>query len=227
MKKLYLALVLILSTLTYASAQEWSDLLYNRSNITYQNIHYSGKGVMSNFFNGDPGLGLNGFGAEYLLGLPLSTELTMDIELGTQFQAAWGAKKFTNMMTETKYNTNLFRINIPLQYIYHFYCGKGFKISPFVGLDFRFNILAKETYKVFSNGTQVDEIKTNFFSKWDMDDNKFKRFQMGWHVGLAFEIHAFTISATYGTDFMPIYSLPNVEGKLNTANLGVGLGFYY
>lgn len=225
MKKFILAFALVLTTLFGAKAQEWSDLLYNRMNLTYQNIHYSSKN--NSFFLGEDGLGLNGFGVEYLMGIPLSTEWAMDIEWGLQFQAGWGGVKNTTMALENKCNTNLLRLNIPLQYIYHFNCGNGFKVSPFVGLDFRFNLLARQTVKVYNNGTQVDEIKTNFFNNWDMHDNKFKRFQMGWHVGLAFEIRKFTISATYGTDFIPLYNLKGTDTKINTANLGVGIGWYY
>ena len=227
MKKLLLAVTVMMATLFSANAQEWSDLLYNRTNITYQNIHYSAKDNLSGMFLGDDGMSLNGFGIEYLMGIPLSTTWAMDIEWGVQFQAGWGGKKATNFLSKQKYNTNLFRINIPLQYIYHFNCGSGFRVAPFLGLDFRFNIVAKETLKTFNNGVQTGEWKTNFFNSMDMNDNKFKRFQMGWHVGLALEYYHFTISATYGTDFMPIYSVKPGDGKLNTSNLGVGIGWYY
>ena len=226
MKKLFLTLLIGLASITGASGSDWSDMIYNRVNLSYQNIHYGGKNTGVNYFLGEDGVSLNGFGVEGLMGLPLSTKRPMDIEVGLQFQAGWGGLSNYAFMGESKFNTNLFRINIPLQYIYHFNCGSGFRVSPLAGIDFRFNVIAKETLKTFTGGVQT-EWKTNYFNDKDMGGNKFKRFQLGWHVGLALEYRRFVLSATYGTDFMPIWSEKTRDSKISTATLGVGFGWYY
>lgn len=227
MKKLILSIVAIMAAAIGAWAQDYADLIYGRSNVSYENIHY-GATKGSGLFLGKEGIGLNGFGIEEMVGFPLSKTNAIDVELGLQLQAAWGGIKTQTAGIENKLNTNLLRINIPLQFIYHFNFDEGrFKVSPSAGIDFRFNLLARETLKTYADGKQIAEDKTNYFSKFDMNDNTFKRFQMGWHVGLTFEYYNLNLNVSYGTDFTPIYNDKVTGTKINTSNFSIGIGATY
>lgn len=228
MKKLFSSLLLLISAICVAHAEDLSGSVYARENTTYQNIHYSASNSIPSLILGQKSIGLNGFATDVMVGVPLSSSLPMHIEFGPQFQFGWGLKELNKSeWNNEKYNTFLFRINVPLRYIYHIPCGDKVNISPYAGIDFRFNIVSTGSTEFYANQDRISKVRLNYFDKSEMNDETFKRFQMGWHVGVAFEFYnTFVVSANYGTDFMPIYNSKLYNSKIRTANLSVGLGYY-
>lgn len=90
-------------------------------------------------------------------------------------------------------------------------------ITPFVGLTFKGNIVAKSK-------TEVDnkESKADFFDKKDVGkDGQWKRFQAGWQIGVGVDYKQLYVGFHYGSDFNEVCK------KTKTSNWGVSLGLNF
>ena len=66
------------------------------------------------------------------------------------------------------------------------------------------------------------EEKYNMFDKDDVGkDGQWKRFQLGWHIGVGATYKAFYLGLSYGTDFMELAK------KLNTSTFKIGVGYNF
>ena len=72
----------------------------------------------------------------------------------------------------------------------------------------RGNILGKLKY---------DDESVNVFDDDDMNE-AWKRFQIGWQIGVGANFNTFYVSASYGTDFSEIFE----EGKVAMPSLTIG-----
>lgn len=110
-------------------------------------------------------------------------------------------------------------------------------IIPFVGLTFKGNIIAKtkttgtfdgticdnHNGDILSDGTvELGEIKKDYFDKKDVGkDGQWKRFQVGWQIGVGVDYKQLYVGFHYGSDFNEVCK------KVNTSNWGVSLGFNF
>lgn len=131
---------------------------------------------------------------------------------------------------------------VPFSLAYAFHIPEtSLDLIPYVGLDFRYNIMGKANvkynwtptglYQLKLNGYTQQQIDQQFgdrdldlFDKKDMgsDAATWNRFQIGWHIGLNARINdKFLVGASYGTDFSEIAQ----KVKIHTATLMVGYCF--
>lgn len=241
MKKVLLICALALGC---AAAQAES---YNLVSLSYDNTqlwfgssdNMENDGLMMMGHNSNSA-SLNGFGIQYSRGIPL-TSLPMNLEVGLKWSMGFNDKSYNETAGsgtfKTSYSTSMMRLAIPVSYIYHFSVGNGFKVAPYAGLDFRFNLLMKTKVEE-SYGNQKDSETFSWFSKKDMgfDNNESlptKRFQMGWHIGARLEWHKAFLGLEYGTDFMPFWSYKIEAGPftyknhINTGNFSLSLGYMF
>ena len=95
-----------------------------------------------------------------------------------------------------KVNTDMLSATIPVNLAYDWQASEGLAVYPYAGLFARFNIMAQS--KVEYNGKSK---KYNAFSKDDMGDNTWNRFQFGWQAGVNFRISdTFIIGGGYWMD---------------------------
>lgn len=148
------------------------------------------------------------------------------------------------MDPELKYS--VLSAKIPVSIAYDFQIpNSNVSITPFAGLDFRFNIIGKQKlewnftseaeealeYHYGSNwekekmyGYSLGGEDWNLFDKDDMgsDDATWNRFQIGWHIGVNARFNnKFLVGLSYGTDFSEIAK----KTKINTASITVGYCF--
>lgn len=203
---------------------------------------------------------LNGFGLQYNYGIGLGDK-PMNIEVGVKWSMGFLNKSYTydefiqNFNPEdydgpyevegnSKYNTTMMRVGIPVSYIYHFNINDDFAIAPYAGIDFKFNVLAKTkvktdfTYKgydVYFDDYTINWMKGKYeghdFEGVDDEYTKFEKakvFQMGWHVGVRAEWKKLFLGIEYGTDFMPFWSEKyegtSYKSHINTGNLAISVG---
>lgn len=237
MKKLLILATVLLTAaganaqlLTSAAATDNSEKTvkpYSRLGAGYDIWNLSPKG-------GD-GTSYDGFYVDWvIMGMPLSNTMPLYMEFGIRFNAEY----YSNKNDYAKSNASFYTVGIPLNFTYRLPLGNsGLKLSPFVGLNFKVHasgtnkVTTKETKQsTIGQGTRFETTSTkevdktteyNMFSKDDMGDGALKRFQMGWQIGANLDIKAFTISFSYGTDFVKIAE------KTNTSNLTVGVGFNF
>ncbi len=100
-------------------------------------------------------------------------------------------------------------LNIPVNVAYKFTLNNSdISVVPYLGLNLKFNIIGK--MKTEYKGEKSDYIDTealdmsiDMFSKDDMpiDDARWSRFQIGWHIGAGVNYKALYAGLRYGTDF--------------------------
>ena len=102
---------------------------------------------------------------------------------------------------------------VPVQLLYKWDVPYSkFSLLPYFGLNFRFNILAKqkkEDIMMKANGEIVDQKKATIdcFDSGDMgkSDYTWNRFQAGWELGVKATYDSkYMIGFSYGTDFNEI-----------------------
>ncbi len=228
MKKL-ISLAVMATLAISASAQLASDMSmsetdaprgYNLVSVSYDNTNLSGKHYD---FNGKESMGLNGFGLEYTRGFGLSRSLPMYLEAGLKFNMGFGS------VTDEGYELKMqmMRLSIPVSYAWRFGVGEGMAVTPYAGIDFRFNLTGKAK-EIDPDGEESDWYSV--FDKDDMgEDGTWNRFQLGWHIGARFEYNRITLGVSYGTDFIKAFKYDEDGDKshVSTGNLAVSLGYRF
>ena len=117
---------------------------------------------------------------------------------------------------------SVFSVKIPLNLIYKFDIeNSNISLLPFAGLNLRYNLSGK--LKVEQDDYDYEE-DYDLFDKKDMGskDATWKRFQIGWQIGLNAHIgQNFILGASYGQDFSEIAK----KCKISTISVNVGYKF--
>lgn len=167
-------------------------------------MHYSYKSMSDNTSYQGISVGANYF-------TPFAGALGADFGLKLQY--------FFRNETENNYDykDNMLSATIPVDLAYDWHVSDGFAIYPYAGLYARFNISASR--KVEHGGSST---KHNPFSKDDMGDYTWDRFQFGWQAGVNFRISdMITIGGGYWMDLNEI----DDHTKLYGFNITLGANF--
>lgn len=239
MKKILLAGALAIAAVFSSSAENYSTISLS---YDYLGLSASQKGMMSDlgYAEKDKSGALNGLGLQYNYGIGIGN-LPMNVELGAKFSVGFLGKSYHEDEVNFKFNTQMMRLSIPISYIYHFHLKNNISIAPYVGLDFRLNLLADtkvvgqveyydpdtETYDI-----EEEDYKYSWFDKDEMGLNPAKRFQMGWHLGVRFEFNKVLLGIEGGTDFLPFWNYTYMANKtkkehINTSNLAISIGYKF
>lgn len=225
MKK-FLFLTLFLLTLFTSKAES-----YNTFSLSYENIQLwtGGKSLKTETDY------LNGFGLQYNHGIGLG-EKPMNIEVGLKLNFDFNYDSYKIITAKYKDTFFFMQMNIPISYIYNFTLSEKCRLAPYAGLDFNVNLIANNT---LTDPNDVS-VTNSLFKKQAYEgeefswiNNKWKRFQMGWHIGLRFIYEKYYLGLEYGTEFMPIgsntFKLNDEVYKYNTktGNLSINLGYYF
>lgn len=134
---------------------------------------------------------------------------------------------------EQTYKYSLLTLQVPVNLVYKYAFSDRFAIAPFVGIDLKYNLLGKLVLKneaqneageaKMEDNDIKDSYDANLFDKKDMGskDATWKRFQIGWHIGLGMDISDFYASISYGTDFTEICK------KTKLSNMVISLGYNF
>lgn len=152
--------------------------------------------------DGGGSVSLNGASVGYVQSFGVSANAPLFIETGAN--ASWiGGESYDDV------KINLFSINVPINFGYKFSFGDNNGIFPYAGLTMRGNIVGK--YKMFGESISVFDDELG-------DGWKFKRFQIGWQIGVGANFNTFFVGASYGTDFNEISD----GGKVAMPSLTIG-----
>lgn len=154
-------------------------------------------------FNGDgDDLSFNGASVSYVKSFKVSNTAPLFIETG--LNASW----IGGEVEDTDIKLNMFSLNVPVNFGYKFAFGENNGIFPFVGLTFRGNIFGQLKY---------DDESINVFDEDEVGD-AWKRFQIGWQIGVGANFNTFFVGASYGTDFSEILD----GGKVAMPSISIG-----
>lgn len=235
-KHFALAAVAMLATVS-ASAEG-----YNRIGVSYNNNHFGfNKWMKAGFGDLIDGISLNGAGVSYIHGFGLSESLPMFIETGINFNFGAGTgdlglyyNDYYGINMSAKVKAQNINLQVPVNFVYRLAVNEDFAISPFAGLNFKFNVMTRLKLEVSADGETDDTDWYSLFSGDDMDeffgdDGTGNRFQMGWHIGAGFQYKPLYLGISYGTDFIAAYShkFYGKSAKVSTGNLTVSLGYSF
>lgn len=248
MKKFLVATALFVAGVSFANAEG-----YNRVAVSFDNTHFGlNKNMKAEV--GIDGYGTNGFGINYLHGFGVAEN--MFVETGLNLDFGWGSKEMATKSGELygySYTAKLLmkakniNMQLPVNFVYRIGVGENMWVSPYVGLNFKLNLVGKIKKDVdFSSNLpseyndKINEALAEYNTDWrnvysdskeDMgdEDSTWNRFQMGWHIGCGFQYSKYYIGVQWGTDFIPAYSHKFSDGtyKVNTSNLKVSLGYTF
>lgn len=211
MKRIKLALAALAITALTVSAQD-----YNRVGLSYNNTHFGA--TWSNHVS-DDNMSLNGIGIDYIHGFSLSESTPLYFETGAKLNFGFKDESVKVGGEKLSAKLNIYTINVPANLAYKFSITDDFSITPYLGLNFKLHLSGtlKATYK--NGGTKVEE-KANIFSKDEINPT-WKRFQMGWHIGVGFQYNPVYFGVSWGTDF-----LKPVE-DYRSSDLSIALGYCF
>lgn len=183
-------------------------------------------------------------------GISQSIPLFVEVGLGLQYSfytnddGSWTTiDKYTLAMArkegyiDPKEKFKMFSVKVPIALTYKFDLNNSnVSLLPFVGVNLRYNLSGKGKLEWNMGGEFKDIIETNnldkifedidfnIFDKKDMgsSDATWKRFQIGWQIGLNAHIgKSIILGASYGKDFSEIFK----KGKISAFNINLGYKF--
>lgn len=181
---------------------------YNTLSVSYTDVTISPKEGTDT--------SLNGFSFGYLRGIGVMENHPLFIEAGIKFSMGFDSDTYDSDYDDITIKQTLASLAVPVNVAYKFNINDKFAIKPYVGLGLKLHVIGKYTLEL------DDEKKSlNWFDKKDMDGDAYKRFQLGWHLGVAFQYNRVSLGVDYGTDF--IQFAKNVSSS--TVNLNLGFDF--
>lgn len=200
----------------------------NSANTESYNM-FSGSYTFNHFSNSVPSgftpassYGINGGTLTYLHGFSISNSYPMFIETGASIFFGGGTQNVTwedyYYVYESTNSYLLANLAVPVNFAYRFNINDFFAIKPYLGLNAKINIFGKSA--IADTGNWV-----NLFSKDDMGEIAWNRFQLGWHVGIDFELTKVIIGLEFGTDFIPAMNYEKFKTNSMTFNLRFGYLF--
>lgn len=215
---------------------------YNRVGLSYNSDHYGyNKEYYGNDKENDPSFNSYGFGLNYIHGFSLHRTLPMYLEVGGNMN--FGFKNTSeNMIDEgirMNYKTQFQNINlrIPVSFAWKFNVANNFYITPYTGINFKFNFITKSREGATVDGKTVwtdwvNVLKENKEYGIEKADT-WNIFQMGWHLGATFGWKQFSLGLECGVDFIPAYKeTVKFEGlnetyKVNNSTFKLTLGYEF
>lgn len=196
--------------LTSVKTSGWFGIFvsYNPSKLSYD-------------IDGVDDIDFKGFTVGLMRGFSLTKKAPLYLEAGFAFQYRTykeedsESSEYYSWSSENK--TTMMSFNIPVNLLYRFNITDAFSISPYFGLDFRLNLVAKQSYEITLNG-ESESGDLDMFDENDVD-NTWGLFQAGWHIGIAFDYNALHIGVDYGTDFNEICD----KAKISSTSITVGV----
>ena len=188
-----------IGTTTTSTAETWSGLRVSYKPITME--------------MDDEEEDMTAFSIDYVFSFKLSETTPLFLETGIGYQyASWDES-----YDEESMEIMLHSLNIPLNVGYKHQFNNDISIMPFAGINLRGNLVGNMVYE---DDYYDEEEEVDLFDDDDMDD-PWKRFQIGWQIGVGLNFNKFYAGISYGGDFSEIAD----EVKLKSTSITVGLNF--
>ena len=184
---------------------------YNRLSVGY-NATFMSAGGLSTTCNGFTAKYVHGFGLSKTIPLYLEAglKLNMDFWSNTETNSGWG-------VTETD-KFNMLYVGIPVNVAYRLSFNNNISLQPYTGINFRVNIYGQHTTEFSYKGEKESKSESESLV---FGDDGWKRFQMGWQIGLGLNLKKFYLGFEYGLDFMKI--APETKTSHVEVSLGVNI----
>jgi hypothetical protein len=201
---------------------------YNRIGISYTNNLSSPNSIMQTDFDS---WSLNGVSVDYLHGFSVSQSIPLFVEVGIGLNYGSGSLTDEYYYGTSYYDIDTtdfrnFNLQVPVNVAYHIPLAEDWTLAPYIGLNFKYGLSYKSKWSELENGDYSEEDWESLYdSGEDGDDETFKHFQIGWHIGTGVQFKQFYLGFQYGTDFTPIFKYNSA--KINTSDFKVSLAYCF
>lgn len=174
---------------------------------------FTGYNPLMLYKNVDDDESIHGWSMGYMHGFNIAESQPWYFELGGVF--VFNFKKLNEpTITNTQHTVATYRgysLIVPVNLTYKISLGRSnVSLSPFAGFTFKGNLKAKE---------YIDNKSYDYFDKDLMGNNqKWRRFQAGWQMGVNLDIDEFYIGLHYGLD------CDKISKGIHTSNWGATIG---
>lgn len=172
----------------------------------------------------------NGFGAGYDIDFRVSSTMPIYVGTGLDVRGAWHGEKIIESgdynPVDIQVNSTLVNLNMPINVSYRVPVAQDFYLTPQLGLDFRVQLYGHskvENVVKLDHDDDLDlgDYSVNLFSDKDMNGDKLRRFQFGWHAAVIAEYQRISLGLSYGTDFVKLHK------NLGGSNFLVSVGYTF
>lgn len=168
---------------------------------------------------------VNGVSVGYTYGLNILRETPLFVQFGANL--LYGAGKQSSGDDEWSYEEKLhmLSLNVPVSISYKLGFSEKIFVTPYVGLNFRGNLLASgeytDSYSSMDGEYFSETYKWNYFDKDEAGDGKWNRFQVGWRLGVGLDYKRLYVGIAYGKDFSELFK----KGKVSVTTISIGYNF--
>ena len=189
-------------------------------------LQYNPTWLVSNYDNVETTY-VNGFTLGYFRSIGIGGDnVPLFLEVGGNLNYGFHTESQTIIGVKVRSTDHLLSLNVPVNFGYSIRLGDNLALNPYVGIRMRLNLLGVEKTTM---GDQSNTI--NLYSRDDMDDARWNRFQIGGQIGAKMIIsESFFVEAAYNIDFMPIQNFAVPGGKdykARTHGATLGFGFVF
>ena len=180
----------------------------------------------------------------YLHASNLVKNVPLYLEYGANFMYSFGKDSYSEEdydydlgYYDLTYTTkmSMYSLNVPVNLALRLsFNNDKIALTPYVGLNFRVNVAGnrKVILELDSDyGDDTETVTQKLFDSSDSDDAlgdaAFKRFQVGFNVGVGLTLKSFYLGVGYVTDFSKIanYEDGDYLGKMGVTTLSLGIAF--
>ena len=162
----------------------------------------------------------------------ISQSMPLFLEYGVAGQYSWNSEEEDEITI--KYNVGSIKAPVNVSYVFNL-PNSNISIAPYAGLNLRFNLWGNRKFEVDGLGDYEDYFweemedeygikeEANLFDKDDMGskDATWKRFQIGWQIGVNVNFEKAYLGLSYGSDFTEIVK----DCKMKTTSITLGYKF--
>lgn len=143
-------------------------------------------------------------------GSGLKMNVNFKSENGEERIQGYGKVKYNGSMT-------IMSFTVPLNFSYKIGISQSVTLQPYTGFSFKVNAIAKGTIEA----DRFSKKDFNAFDEKDLGSTKWKRSQIGWHIGAGVNVKKFYIGYEYGLDMI------SLSPTIKTSHHGVSLGLNF
>lgn len=171
--------------------------------------------------DGELDISAKGFELGYIQGINITSNMPLFLELGGQlaFSHSKDEIKFLGeKVGEEKYTFMSLAIPVNVAYKLSFSNSENFSVVPFVGPNFKFNLIGKYDFGNDNDGSFFDEDK--------MGDAKARRFQVGLNLGAGVNIaKTLYVGYRFQPDFIKYSKEDDYKVSSHASYITVGINF--
>lgn len=164
-------------------------------------------------------LDLSGLSLGYERAIGLTQSIPLYLKVGGEVKYSFGDDDSFG----EKFKYSFLSVKVPVSVAYDFAVSDNIDILPYAGLYFRLNAIGKEKYD--GDSRYYEDEDHDLFSDGD-DDEKWSRFQVGWHIGADVMFSKrFLAGINYSSDISNLYDKGNTTISSHAINIKLGIVF--